>query len=289
MMKIMKYEWLSAYLFYNGSPELWLRTLIQPFLVDVQSRLHPVSPWFFIRYAEGGPHIRLRLQVIGYHLPDVKRTLENVSGQNNLRVQYTPYIRETVRYGNAVTITLAERQFYLSSQYSLQMISLQTNWDTTTALTAAFQLHIAFFHGLQTNEKTITGICERFIESWLVSLTKDKDRSFLTAIMEQMNELYNRQSKQLISGAMELWAALDGGTAPVALQAFADGNRSILQEYNQAGLRDDQLQYAYRSLLHMTHNRLGISNKEEPWCIFITYRCLKHIYENERRTTIDCC
>jgi thiopeptide-type bacteriocin biosynthesis protein len=293
----MEYEWLSAHLFYNSTANWWLTQFIQPFIKDVQYLLHPSAPYFFIRYNEGGPHIRLRMQVTANEMPALKEILveqikrfliqhpvdiSNRLLQKGAVLQYIPYLRETNRYGHTGTITLAERQFYLSAHHCLYAMEAQPTWDAATALTVAFQMHIAFFHALAEDGHVVTNICEQFITAWLNVISGKKENTSLPALLDHMDVLYTRQSGQLTSCAMQLWIALDAGRAPGALQRFSDEHRSLLQEYKQAGLSHQQLQYAIRSLLHMTHNRLGIINKEEPWCIYITHRSLQYIYEHIR-------
>jgi thiopeptide-type bacteriocin biosynthesis protein len=295
----MQYKWLSAYIFYSGPAEVCLRGFIKPFAEKVRPQLHPLAPYFFIRYGEGGPHIRFRLQTSEAHLANLQIMLEdevhmfsdmwgvvkNVSDReivlspDNDCIKFVQYIPETSRYGNPDTLMLAERQFFLSSQYSLQRIS-QPSWDISTALAVAFQMHIAFFYALQADISTIRNICEHFIGSWLASLTVQMKDVSLTVLLDHMNELYARQSDLLNRRAIDLWKALEAGSASADLQEFAYDNRSILEEYQASGLPEKQFHSVLRSLLHMTHNRLGISNKEEPWCIYVTQRCLLYIYES---------
>src|SRR5687767_9461651 len=139
----MEYEWLSAHIFYAGSAELLLRRLVQPCIEEAGTLLHATCPWFFIRYSEGGPHIRLRLQVLDKNLPVMKELLEKHANrfflahpfsQETALLQYIPYVPEIIRYGNAETIAYAENQFCISSRYSLQSMVNRQSWDIEMAL-----------------------------------------------------------------------------------------------------------------------------------------------------------
>jgi thiopeptide-type bacteriocin biosynthesis protein len=271
----MQYDWLSAHIFYKGGADELLCRVVQPFINQVLPLLHVRSPWFYIRYVAGGPHIRLRLHTNKNHLVRLKEQLEHAT----TNVVYVPYEREIKRYGNQTTIALAEEQFFSSSACSLSFISATPYWNTQTALGIAWQMHIAFFHALDSDVFTIRTICGAFIASWIPVLTNNHDAAF-QQITDHMHMLYNRQAISLQTCAAALWQSLDTRQAPAPLQAYADRSRSLLQQYREAGLDDEQLRYAIRSLLHMTHNRLGISNREEAWCIFITDRCIKYIYEH---------
>lgn len=57
-----KHIWVSAYLFYNGSANKFLIECIRPFIIKMQQE-KDLLKYFFIRYNEGGSHIRLRLLV----------------------------------------------------------------------------------------------------------------------------------------------------------------------------------------------------------------------------------
>lgn len=282
----MQYTWLSAHIFYTGSAEEWLCGFIKPFIEKLEPQLHPLVPYFFIRYGEGGAHIRFRLQTPATHFPAVKMMLEqdwyqqNVLMQNSYKLEFIPYLPEISRYGNEATIMLAERQFFLSSGYCLDSMLSQSRWHTSAALAVAFQMHVAFFYALDADIFTVQKICEQFIEAWLGVLTLNMKNASLASLLEHMNELYGKQSASLNRNAQALWQSLEAGSAPVNLQKFALENRSVLNKYTKAGITDPQFYFAIRSLLHMTHNRLGISNKEEPWCIYIIYRCLQYVYEN---------
>lgn len=295
----MQYTWLSAHIFYSGSAEEWLHGFIKPFIEKIEGQLHPSAPFFYIRYGEGGPHIRLRLQLATAHLPAIKVMLEhNLSAfsvsdpirnasdkrpgllQHSYKLEFIPYLPETSRYGNEDTIVLAERHFFLSSRYCLQSIFSQPEWHVSAALATAFQMHIAFFYALQADISTVKKICEQFIQAWLGTLTSNMKSVSLPSLLEHMNELFGKQSVSLNTNAKALWQSLEAGCAPLNLQQFAGENLSLLKSYREAGIADDQFYFAIRSLLHMTHNRLGISNKEEPWCIYIIHRCLQHVYEN---------
>jgi thiopeptide-type bacteriocin biosynthesis protein len=53
-------RWLGAHLFYQGSLDLVLRELAQPLLRELRRR-RLLAGSFFLRYWQGGPHVRLRL------------------------------------------------------------------------------------------------------------------------------------------------------------------------------------------------------------------------------------
>src|SRR5881394_1255402 len=54
------HDWLSAHLFYQGSLDQLLRQLVSPLVGDLRDR-RLIAGHFFLRYWQGGPHVRLRL------------------------------------------------------------------------------------------------------------------------------------------------------------------------------------------------------------------------------------
>lgn len=271
------YEWLSAHLFYTGKPEYLLGNVIKPFIKQISPLLHPVSPWFYIRYAEDGLHIRLRLQVNRKALVSVKTALEADLSGTGIVIKYIPYEPEVNRYGNNNSMPLAEALFNASAVCSLEHMTTLPEWDVQTALTVAFKMNIAFFHALNEELPAIRKLCIQFIDGWLNRLVTDLATA--KQLKGQMLVLHNKQAGQLQEMAVTLWSQLQTGEAPVLLQTYSNTCRPLLEAYQQAGLPPEQFGYAIRSLLHMTHNRLGISNKEEAWCMFIIEKCLQYLYE----------
>lgn len=271
------HEWLSAHLFYTGNTEHVLCNIVQPFIKQITPLLHPASPWFFIRYAEEGLHIRLRLHVNRQALLFIKTAMEADFNETGIVIKYIPYEPETKRYGNNKTMPLAEQLFHASAVCTIAHITTLPQWDVQTALTVACKMNIAFLHSL--NEELPAGrkICHQFVDAWLTALVT----SHATAeqLKGHMLLLYNKQAGYLQEMATTLWNQLQTRQAPPLLQNYANTCRPLLEAYKQANLLPEQFGYAIRSLLHMTHNRLGVSNKEEAWCLFIIEKCLQYLYE----------
>jgi thiopeptide-type bacteriocin biosynthesis protein len=271
------YEWLSAHLFYTGNAEHVLTNIVNPFVKQVNPVLHPASPWFFIRYAEDGLHIRLRLHVNRQALVSIKTALEADLIGTGVVLKYIPYEPEVKRYGNHVTMPLAEALFHASANCSLEYLAVQPEWDVQTALTVACKMNLAFLYALNSALPVITKICRRFVDAWLTRLVTD--HAAAEQLKGHMLMLYNKQANHLQEMAVKLWTQLQNGQAPALLQTYSNTCQPLLNAYRQAGLLPEQLGYAIRSFLHMNHNRLGVSNKEEAWCMFIIEKCLQYLYE----------
>lgn len=102
---------------------------LRPCLEDFEQQGH-ISQWFFVRYADPEPHLRLRLR----HAPDpatiavligqLHRALAGLQQERVVRdVQYDTYRREMERYG-AATMEFSEAVFHHDSQAVLSFLDL---------------------------------------------------------------------------------------------------------------------------------------------------------------------
>ncbi|TSD66342.1 hypothetical protein FFF34_002775 [Inquilinus sp. KBS0705] len=93
-----------------------------------------IRKWFFIRYDDHAPHIRIRLDVdpaaIAQLLSAFKSLLENSLNEHVIReYQVDVYSRELERYG-AVPMPLAEEHFWASSELVIQYVKKAANGES---------------------------------------------------------------------------------------------------------------------------------------------------------------
>lgn len=284
----MQSTWLSVHFFHGGDHDRLLQLLVTPVVQQAG------CPYFFIRYWEGGPHIRLRLYVADERQTEIKRLLEDQarayfaaypsSRQDgaypsqrllpNDSWQYIPYVPEIERYGNVYTMPLAEQQFHLSSACVLQSL------NPAGALMQAIRLNLALLQALQLTPLHTLQVCRRFIAAWLPRLfLPEQDRQQQhDHYLQRMHEKFLAYAPVLAPAAAELWQGMEQGNAPPALQTFTEGNRDVFAQYRQLGFGDEQLADVAGSFLHMGHNRLGVSNLDEAYIMYFTCKCLEHIY-----------
>ncbi|MBC9932022.1 thiopeptide-type bacteriocin biosynthesis protein [Chitinophaga qingshengii] len=287
----MRNEWLSVHLFHAGAHNKLLQLLIAPVVRQV------ACPYFFIRYREGGPHIRLRLYVRHDQQAAVRQLLEAAATayfaaypsfrqdsmyssrglQPNDSWQYIPYVPEISRYGNEDTMSLAEAQFGLSSTYVLEVIQ---QMSVSNTLLHAIKINLALLQALREPPLQTLDICRQFVLSWLPRLyDPQQDRQEQEAYyLQLLQERFLAYAPTLTQAAVNLWEELLHENAPAALQIFAKGNHHIFNQYRQLGIRDGRLGAITRSFLHMGHNRLGVSNHDEAYIMYFTGKCLEHIY-----------
>src|SRR5581483_10319576 len=153
-------EWVSAHLFYNVPWERMLVDGLRPF-VDQSIAKEQASAYFFVRYWEHGPHIRLRMKTDhpGALREDINRYFSeyfslnpslppsnpNESDYPNNSIQFIPYEPEMQRYGGDKAIYISEQLFFASSKVVLKLLD-EKNWDLAVAAGAALHLHLALVY-----------------------------------------------------------------------------------------------------------------------------------------------
>ncbi|RKN32221.1 lantibiotic dehydratase C-terminal domain-containing protein [Micromonospora musae] len=168
-------NWVSAHAFYQGDQDHLLVEAVDPLVTELMSGGRAAG-WFYLRYWDGGPHVRLRLlpadgvdpdeireatdkQLDGYfrdHPSDPVMTADSyaetaamlaaweqvapgfTSLQPNDSVAYVPYRREHHRYGHGAAIEAVERHFVQSSALAMRL--LRQGASAQARSTAAFAM-----------------------------------------------------------------------------------------------------------------------------------------------------
>lgn len=73
-------SWLSLHVHYNSDPHWLLKDGVAPAIRELQER-DLVSQYFFIRYWEQGPHVRLRLRTCGEKQDQSRELAESIIGE----------------------------------------------------------------------------------------------------------------------------------------------------------------------------------------------------------------
>lgn len=271
----MQRNWLSAHLFYNGELRSLLLEMVLPFLRANHYKA------FFIRYGEGGPHIRLRLLIEEADIPNVRSQLLQAGSEiDGLMIQFVTYEPEIVRYGNQDSIARAEEQFICSSDYVLTVLDNRREWDASSALLEALKMNIAIACALDIAALEMIAICRQFIQQWLTRLY---DRSKPAAGQEQyymtlLDARFNHYAELLLPVTVTLWEELCEGRAAPDLQTFMQSNQQVFREYKRLGFDAQRMRDITGSFMHMGHNRLGVSNLDESYIMFFTLKCLENVY-----------
>jgi thiopeptide-type bacteriocin biosynthesis protein len=114
-------EWLYAKIFCGtATTDGILRDAVRP-TVEAGRAAALIDRWFFVRYRDGGPHVRLRFRGVARQLlSDVwpgllARLSETLANGGAWQVQLDTYEREVERYGGPAGIELCEQLFAADS------------------------------------------------------------------------------------------------------------------------------------------------------------------------------
>ncbi len=184
-------SWLSVHLYYNEPWETFLVESVAPYIQTIL-KTEIATSYFFIRYWEKGPHIRLRLkgekkvldEVVKPNLTEYfqsymethpsKRTepdypegfSESDKWRKNNAIYVEGYILELNRYGGKEGLNISETQFQLSSETILQHFKEQES-HYEDVLGFAIRLHLGFVHSLGMNLHEATQFFNMIFENWL--------------------------------------------------------------------------------------------------------------------------
>lgn len=291
-------EWLSVYLFVDRTKfEQVITEFVAPFVEQLESNklLHG---FFFIRYFDNGPHVRLRIkgditiietQIKQLLAQEVEKFALAAPGAISHYV-FQPYEPEVERYGGIDSLPVAEEQFGASSKAVIAGIRSQPEWDYTKALGAAISMHLAFLHTVQLDVQQATSLLNRIYKNWYyaaiayyiayINAAADP-QTIETSINKAFNKSYAGQEEQLrqFSGGL-MQAITEGGALPEGLAEWIDAIRDMhkkmlllagqgLVMVNTEKEAHNKILVVYESLFHMTNNRLGISNMDEAFLGFI--------------------
>ncbi|WP_406826769.1 thiopeptide-type bacteriocin biosynthesis protein [Pedobacter sp. KACC 23697] len=265
-------KWLSVYLFHHGDANAVLKQLVQPFI----QQWH--ASWFFIRYGEGGDHIRLRLKAAEnqHHL-----IVQSISLEKSIisSVQVAQYEPEVERYGNLKSMPWAEHYFECSSVYILNWIA--NKQANQSPIAQAIKLHLLLLFATGWHKEELISVCNFFLEGWLPKLfnqTEPGERQRLFWL-DQFETVIKTSKPQILKAADYFWQELKAGKVDDELNTYLSETIHIIRLYKSAGFEEDKLFQVISSFIHMNNNRLGISNDEEAYIIYAIIACLQFIHE----------
>lgn len=295
---MQKSVWLSAHLFYYKDLSALLTNCIQPVVAECRAR-HLIDTYFFIRYWQGGPHVRLRLLpsdedavpavqailaqqarcffeadpstiAIDTQIYDtLTEHLSQLEYGEDLRVplqaanslQYIPYQPEYEHYGGPIAMPYIETFFMHSSDVALDLLATGLNKKQRTGQ-AVSMLLLAMAQFARSLDELVD-LCNDHLRTW---------HTLPTPMREQLDTRFGRryqaqrsQLQQLVTGLLEIaWGkSYEQLPAPLTrwLSASRDLSRTLQQLANSGELQTN-----------------APSGQLEP-CISILFRCL-HMHNN---------
>ncbi len=322
---MIEYGWISVYLYYEEPFESLLIKGIKPFMQPlVESGL--IQRYFFIRYYEDGPHIRLRIRgekdmletIIFQNLeehfqryfrlePSV-RLEERADWYPNNSMKLSKYVPEVGRYGGQFGVTVAERQFHLSSEVVLQVIEKygEYNWTEDIALGEGIQLNLsmAFACGLNLEESIqfFDFFCTHWVQAsiYLLNISAEQIEEEKARWFSFYETNFQNNKDLIVNQNAALWQVLNDKEEfhEDYMNAWIGGNQLIYKDLASAyegsllSARDSKYimkntqQLSEKTLLvwsilsdyvHITNNRLGISTENEAFMAYLIKRSLEEL------------
>ncbi|KAB2589643.1 thiopeptide-type bacteriocin biosynthesis protein [Streptomyces arboris] len=270
--------WLSLHCFLRSAPEdvdAFLTEDVAPLLGEESVDGLGAGDWFFIRYDEGGHHLRLRIRGVpparAASLPKALARLaervplaESVRGQDvrgqaeHAEVRVEPYVPETARYGGPEALPVAEEVFVLSSRVAVRAVRDAPRGSARLAL--AIDLAHATALACRMDRLSAAQWLRRHAASWRWAV--DVPLLGPRHVHAKVNSVYALQRDVLAGRARALWQALEEGTATGAPADWYDGVRKADQALRSASPSVGR-PYVWASQLHMLFNRLGLAPDEE--------------------------
>lgn len=276
-------DWRSLHVHYHDQGPATDRLITEAIAPAVAAGV-PSKEWFFVRYWDGGPHVRVRLRAgrrataevvsaISAWLavqPGRDRPLTSeafYTGGLRATADWRPdrdvvpavYEPETARYGGPAGLELSEAMFVRSSE--IAVAALRAAPSRAGRLTLALDLLHAFTAGL--------GMDEVAAAAWLrnhavgmahVSETGPPD---LAAMVPAAEHDLDRDGPAYARRRAAVLDAVARGSSGSLHAHWSAAAARALAAYRQAdGLAGEPLTIM-TSQLHMFHNRLGLSIAEE--------------------------
>ncbi|HEX2254053.1 MAG TPA: thiopeptide-type bacteriocin biosynthesis protein [Thermoanaerobaculia bacterium] len=298
--------WVGVHLFLDGergevasSGDRVLREVVGP-LVRELAAAGALARYFFIRYAEGGPHLRLRLQPPGEHGDAIAAALarhahlepEQGDEAGPFRPSRHPVLRlvrrvayrpEIWRYGGERGVEVSEDLFHLCSEVALELVATGEPPPPPVRAAHAVLALTVLLHAFCRDRATAVEQAQAYSREWVASMDPGaaEPLAHQRAWQRAFELNADRQPPALREAVATLWSALDAGDtdgAPQPLARLYHGAVRIRQQLEEltaaGGLADpdgplgawqDVRRLLVSSYVHMMSNRLGITTFQEAF------------------------
>lgn len=287
-------QWLSTHLhfdaptIYGADADHVIRCHVVPLVAAVRENCD-TDCFFFVRYSDGGPHIRVRFRErLGSRsdrVRDVTRErlclFGSEAGVTVIRPVAAEYDREVQRYGGLSALSVSERIFEASSIAAIAQIgtdALSLSARLGRALVAMLATVNAFLPD-HTHARAFAG---RYCEGYLPSLAAWRGRESRDLI-DVFRQGFAPQEPRLTASIADLWYALVNRDAVSdAIDAYAASLCQLREELRKcfnagqvvvsgapASSWSACVYWLLPSYVHMMNNRLGVSIEHEAYLAYI--------------------
>ncbi len=253
-------------------------------LVSELTNLKLIKKWFFIRYDQGGSHLRIRFELTKRtHLYTVVQTVRNYYESDlNLgmisNISIDTYSRELERYGIHL-IEFAEEFFHVDSESITRLlIRINANQEVNLRWKIAIKCIADLLHSFNYNRKSCESILKKLSDSFFREHNGNKELKL------QIDRKY-RKLKPHLQDAINNnhWPTVDEKIMEILswrkekLKAIYDKLILEVNEYPEIQLDDIVVSY-----IHMTINRLLISKQRRSELMIYYFMAKFYREENAR-------
>ena len=248
-------EWLYLKV-YTGvkTSDLILEEKIQPLTQYFQENNY-ISKWFFIRYHDPKPHLRVRFclnNTNNYYavlnkINEELQELVDIGEISNISIE--TYSREIERYGQN-TMEEAETLFHKNSEFTLLCLPYD---DEDKIMFCLFQIdEILNKLNLETQEKLVW--IKSFNDTFKEEFNADKN------LNTQLDKKYRAFKPMLMNFLQSEEFSDERNAIIVHIEECTSILQNILSHHQNRSL-DVSLQSFFQSIFHMNINRLFVSNQ----------------------------
>ena len=184
-----------------------------------------------------------------------------------------PYQQESERFGGPEGMALAEEHFHLSTQVVLSRLNGPYTYGD--ALFDGLRMHLStvFTAGMERPRAAwyFDQLCKQWIQAFFRPAEGDSAASLEAAVLKDFEGAFQNQKETLQDSAVQIWQALQKekfDTDHPEWLRWHRGNQMILDQWEEG------LDQALPNLIHLSNNRLGIKNHDEPYLNYILAKTL---------------
>ncbi|MGE6394275.1 thiopeptide-type bacteriocin biosynthesis protein [Chryseobacterium scophthalmum] len=290
-------KWISAHIYYTELDVIIQEALTA--LTDDKEFLSVAKNYFFIRYWERGPHIRLRVLVNEVDYSKVILIIENhfsrffkeVPSLNyhvnpdffpNNSIQYIDYLPEIKRYGGGEGIIIAEEHFYNCSEFILRLLKyrldIEKSMSLDNKLILAVRGNLMIIRSMELSKDVENEFILRLSNNifWKKKLEEFVPKDQLTNRLDTEYEKNSEQLKNLYCFVVE--TELDE-LDKIYFDFYKHlENTKIKIDKNILNITHVSTQDLYASYLHMFNNRIGLRNHEEYYLYYMIKKTFNELF-----------
>ena len=296
-------EWLAGYIYYGEPLDKVVELAVIPFVQEVMKN-EWVENFFFIRYWEKGPHIRLRFlgdpekleselkpffikyfdEFFAKHPSERQEPnfADDVSEEHrwfpNDSVQFIEYEPETERYGGDDCLIISEEFFQYSSETIFELMSEgEGDWGYDRALGAGIQMHLSMAYGLGMDREEMVGFFDRYFARWLPrayyffenDISDEELAKRRKETLEAFESTYANQQENLVAFFNQILELLDENDfADTWLEMWVNGSKKTRSELDGLIAKDTYTPTKYYEIAEQESFSI---NQQKQWALYDSY------------------